>query len=743
MAKTIYQRVALEGGDKIAKELRAIGKNGEAAFLEIGAAADKLKKSLANVGSSVGKLGDSLATVGKRMTIATAAIVGAVAGVVAFAKVGTDAADAAKKQAQEAGLAIDAYGRLSFAAEQSGVSQEELGGAMARLNRELGEVAGGSEKAKAKFAALGINVQDATGKLKPTEAIVRELADRFNKLPDGAEKSALAIDLFGKAGAGMLPFLNAGGAGLAALGAQAEALGIVFTNEQGTIAEAMNDSLAALNKARVGVQSQIGLLFAPVITRGSDAIIDIITRNRQAMVDWTDELVNKTVPIVEDFAKVLSGDFAGVQNTWVLKVALAFVTFGENVQAAVYGIVIPAFNALTTAADFLADAFNGIFGTDFTGQQILIAAAISKLLGLFGLLSASVGVVASAFGALGPLWGLAVAAAGLLAPAFTAIGTAAAAAGTALVGIIGLPALIITGIIAAGAAIYIFWDEIKAGAGLAYDFIAGIFEGLPALIGGFITGAANVASAAWDGIASLGAAAFAKVRESAVKEGGIINSVWSAHVELFNVIWAAIKNGASLAWGFVKDGFTGAFDYLGNLVDRVASRITAAFERIKAAARAAVDAARAAASADASSNKSSQLAGFATGGYVRGPGSGTSDSIMARLSNGEFVVKAAAVRHYGPQLLAALNNMRLPKTPGFAAGGLVDGLTKGFNVGMPRFASGGAVVAQSGGRPVTLNIDGRAFEGMTATDKTAEDLTRFATARRLRSAGRKPGWVGV
>ncbi len=49
----------------------------------------------------------------------------------------------------------------------------------------------------------------------------------------------------------------------------------------------------------------------------------------------------------------------------------------------------------------------------------------------------------------------------------------------------------------------------------------------------------------------------------------------------------------------------------------------------------------------------------ATGGLVTGPGSATSDSISARLSNGEYVVKANAVSHYGVDFMNALNNMSL------------------------------------------------------------------------------------
>jgi len=62
--------------------------------------------------------------------------------------------------------------------------------------------------------------------------------------------------------------------------------------------------------------------------------------------------------------------------------------------------------------------------------------------------------------------------------------------------------------------------------------------------------------------------------------------------------------------------------------------------------------------------------GFAEGGPIRGPGTGTSDSILARLSNGEFVMRAAAVQRYGTALLERMNGLHIPK---FADGGLVGG----------------------------------------------------------------------
>lgn len=62
-----------------------------------------------------------------------------------------------------------------------------------------------------------------------------------------------------------------------------------------------------------------------------------------------------------------------------------------------------------------------------------------------------------------------------------------------------------------------------------------------------------------------------------------------------------------------------------------------------------------------------KLMGKASGGYISGRGTGTSDSIPAMLSNGEYVIKASAVRKVGLPTLNAINN-----GIGFADGGIVN-----------------------------------------------------------------------
>lgn len=105
--------------------------------------------------------------------------------------------------------------------------------------------------------------------------------------------------------------------------------------------------------------------------------------------------------------------------------------------------------------------------------------------------------------------------------------------------------------------------------------------------------------------------------------------------------------------------------------------------------------------------------GFATGGSVWGAGTATSDSILARLSNGEFVVRAHAANAIGHGRLDYMN--RTGKLPAFATGGAVGGSTGGSFGGstiVELSPTDRMLLARAGN--VSLSIDGR--EIATATN---------------------------
>ncbi len=125
--------------------------------------------------------------------------------------------------------------------------------------------------------------------------------------------------------------------------------------------------------------------------------------------------------------------------------------------------------------------------------------------------------------------------------------------------------------------------------------------------------------------------------------------------------------------------------------------------------------------------RADQLLGLerkAEGGLVLGPGTETSDSILARLSRGEFIVRAAAVRRYGLAFLEALNAMRLPR---FAGGGLV-----------PQVPALPGTLAGAGGATtnVTIVLDGARYGPLRTDPKTADGLREALLRTALKQGGR-------
>lgn len=89
---------------------------------------------------------------------------------------------------------------------------------------------------------------------------------------------------------------------------------------------------------------------------------------------------------------------------------------------------------------------------------------------------------------------------------------------------------------------------------------------------------------------------------------------------------------------------------------------------------------------------------LAEGGHVQGPGSGTSDSIPAWLSNGEYVLTADAVRRIGVDNLDKLNNgAHVGSAARYASGGLVSSSVAGVSGGNAGSGSNVAVTVNSGG----------------------------------------------
>ena len=184
-----------------------------------------------------------------------------------------DAADETSKLAQSLGATTEEISRLAYAADLSGASQEELGQALAKLDKQAAEAAAGGRTAGDIFAAMGVQVTGTGGALKSTTELLAEVADKFASYKDGAEKTALAQEIFGRSGARLIPLLNQGAEGLAQVGAEADKLGLALTTSAGQAAEAFNDNLTRLDKAREGLGRRIAAELLPTLQMLTDRFI--------------------------------------------------------------------------------------------------------------------------------------------------------------------------------------------------------------------------------------------------------------------------------------------------------------------------------------------------------------------------------------------------------------------------------------------------------------------------------------
>lgn len=203
-----------------------------------------------------------------------AAVVDAGTALAVMVKQSINSMDDLTKLAQSVGTTTEELSALAYAADLSGVSQDNLGTALTRLTKNASDAAQGIGEAQKGFNALGISVKDAEGNLKSSDQLLQEVAGKFAQFEDGANKTALAVNLFGKSGADLIPLLNAGAEGIQDMKDEAEELGLTFDQKTGKAAEAFNDNLTRLDAVKKGLFNRIAAQLLPSLVSLTDRFFD-------------------------------------------------------------------------------------------------------------------------------------------------------------------------------------------------------------------------------------------------------------------------------------------------------------------------------------------------------------------------------------------------------------------------------------------------------------------------------------
>ena len=144
--------------------------------------------------------------------------VGLVAGAASLAAIAVSAFEAAKNLGEygvrmkdlelRTGLAGKEVEQFSFAARAAGQDVSIFERMMRSLSQAADDTSKDGEKARAGLEKLGITLYDVTGALKPTSEVMTEVSEGLNRLPEGFQRNAVAMDIFKRAGIEAIPVIS-------------------------------------------------------------------------------------------------------------------------------------------------------------------------------------------------------------------------------------------------------------------------------------------------------------------------------------------------------------------------------------------------------------------------------------------------------------------------------------------------------------------------------------------------------
>ena len=190
-----------------------------------------------------------------------------------FIHQGAEAADRMGKLAQSTGMGVEEFQRLAVAAKMSDLGQDGLSKGLEKLSRNMQKVDADSGDAAKAFGALGIEATNSDGSLRKVNDVFGDVADAFVGMEDGAGKTALAMMIFGKSGAELIPLLNKGRAGIDEFADGAQRAGKILTED--VIRGA--DEFVETTKRLQGSASALGAMVAASVAPAFKNLVDSFT----------------------------------------------------------------------------------------------------------------------------------------------------------------------------------------------------------------------------------------------------------------------------------------------------------------------------------------------------------------------------------------------------------------------------------------------------------------------------------
>lgn len=378
---------------------------------QINAATRSTRKYIGDVGNSAanlaGKVGLPIGLISG--ALAGLSIAGVQRAVMGFAQFGDEVA----KSSQRLGVSISEYQRLEYIAGQSGVSAEELGSSVGRLNRNIAMAAAGKGKDLAGLLKrAGISMRGANGELRSGAELLPEVADMFARNKNAAVQARMGNAIFGKSWQALAPLLQGGREGIEELTARYKLLGLEIDESAIKAGEKWGDQVDDLSRAVRAYGYHIAGKLLPVLSPLIERTIRWAAANRELITTRVSSFVAEFAGYVSriDWNAVVQGANGLVRSVRDL------VQYVGGARNALIGLVL-VMNAGAIAAtlglagsvirlswSIAAMAVTAIPGA-VTGLSTMTLAMMSAnaggitMLGTVGLLAAKLAALAAVFAA--------------------------------------------------------------------------------------------------------------------------------------------------------------------------------------------------------------------------------------------------------------------------------------------------------------------------------------------------------
>lgn len=257
--------------------------------VQVGADVSPLQRDMSRASGSVKGFERNFATSARSIAKVGAGIAlvstGIVVGLAAVVKKQLDVVEALADTAAQANTTVSAMQKLTFAGTQNAATADEVQKALMRLTAEMSALAtGGTSLAAKALEEVGIAALDAEGQLRSSSDVMLDVAERMQGMASDADKTALAVELFGaKLGPRLMPMLRLGRDGIEELGRKAEDMGLILDD-------------VAVNKA-AAVNAQFRAMAESISMRATAAVVE----HADQIQELADFIMDKALPALIEF----------------------------------------------------------------------------------------------------------------------------------------------------------------------------------------------------------------------------------------------------------------------------------------------------------------------------------------------------------------------------------------------------------------------------------------------------------